>query len=109
MKIKVFLFLVFVFIACVLSYLRIAYINEKNSSNKDNTYDLIKNNNDNYVISRVDDYKDNLKDINNKEKLELWCSIERKDNYNNELQYYSEDNVVLNNGEITITSKKKRK
>lgn len=82
------------------------YINEKNRFNEDITYDLTKNNND--KMSKDDD-KESLKDIKNKKKLELWCPIERKDNYNNELQYYSKNNVVFNNSEIAITSKKEDK
>lgn len=35
-----------------------------------------------------------------------WKPIERKDSYNNELQFYSKDNVVIKEDTIEITSKK---
>lgn len=38
-----------------------------------------------------------------------WKSIERQESYNNELQYYSKDNVVINGDIIEITSKKENK
>jgi beta-glucanase (GH16 family) len=43
-----------------------------------------------------------------KQKINLnnWISIERKDSYNNELQFYSKDNVVINEDIIEITSRK---
>jgi beta-glucanase (GH16 family) len=51
--------------------------------------------------------------VNNTEKLDernvLWKAVERKENYNNELQYYSKENVTINDDEITIISKKEEK
>jgi len=39
----------------------------------------------------------------------LWKPVERKDSYNNELQFYSKDNVVINGDIIEITSKKEKR
>lgn len=64
------------------------------------------------IDSKTDNYFENkklnlsLKKENEIEKtLNNWISIERKDSYNNELQYYSKDNVVINGDIIEITSK----
>jgi len=40
---------------------------------------------------------------------ECWITIERKDSYNNELQYYSRDNVYIDGDIIEIISKKESK
>jgi len=40
---------------------------------------------------------------------EYWIPIERKDSYNNELQYYSRDNVFFDEDAIEIISKKETK
>lgn len=47
----------------------------------------------------------NSESINNK----LWIAIERKESYNNELQYYSKENVTINDNELIIISKKEEK
>jgi len=47
---------------------------------------------------------DDSSDSNNK-----WRVIERKDNYNNELQYYQKENVLLLDDKIVITSKKEER
>lgn len=49
------------------------------------------------------------KDNKVKNSTSFWKVIERKDNYNNELQFYSKDNVDINGTTIEITSKKETK
>jgi len=39
----------------------------------------------------------------------LWMAIERKENYNNELQYYGKENVTIKDNELIIISKKEEK
>lgn len=39
----------------------------------------------------------------------IWRVIDRKDNYNNELQYYIKENVLLLDNKIVITSKREEK
>lgn len=36
----------------------------------------------------------------------IWTAVERKDNYNSELQYYSPDNVSLMNGYLYLTARR---
>lgn len=43
-----------------------------------------------------------------KSSTALWEVVERKDSYNNELQFYSKDNAVINGDTIEITSKKEK-
>ncbi len=40
---------------------------------------------------------------------DVWRAVNRRDSYNNELQYYTQDNVTLDNGRITIITKKEKK
>lgn len=44
-----------------------------------------------------------------KYSIDSWKSVERKDSYNNELQFYSKDNVVIKEDTIEIISKKETK
>jgi len=49
----------------------------------------------------------------NTEKIDkgnvLWTAIERKENYNSELQYYCKDNVTISDNDLIIISKKEKK
>ncbi|HHW00426.1 MAG TPA: glycoside hydrolase family 16 protein [Clostridiaceae bacterium] len=40
---------------------------------------------------------------------ETWRAVNRSESYNNELQYYTQDNVILKDGSITIISKKEKR
>lgn len=40
---------------------------------------------------------------------EIWRAINRAESYNNELQFYTQDNVTLKDGSITIITKKENK
>lgn len=53
-----------------------------------------------------------MKSMNQKDTVSnkvQWHAVERKENYNNELQYYSKDNAVINSNNIVITSRKETK
>jgi len=52
---------------------------------------------------------DELQIIDTSDSDNLWRVIERKNNYNNELQYYNRENVLFLNDRIVITSKKEKK
>jgi beta-glucanase (GH16 family) len=38
-----------------------------------------------------------------------WTALHRKDNYNNELQFYTQENAAVNNGALTLVGKKELK
>jgi len=40
---------------------------------------------------------------------EIWQAVNRRDSFNNELQFYTQDNVILKDGSITIITKKEKK
>ncbi|GAA0720943.1 hypothetical protein GCM10008905_10750 [Clostridium malenominatum] len=91
-KIKIFFVLIMAILAWSLNRVIIsmdsAEINENEVSEKVN----IQNNTENIDKSNV-----------------LWTAIERKESYNNELQYYCKENVTINDNEIIIISKKEEK
>lgn len=97
---------------------------EKTSKSTDNTEinSLIAK--DEYVKSNAEQKKYELDDklIDGKWKLKWndefdsneidkskWNVLKRKDNYNNELQFYTEDNVIQENGVLNIIGKKQQK
>lgn len=59
---------------------------------------------------KIKEVNKGITEQNQQEKsIEHWISVERKDSYNNELQYYSKDNVVIDGNAIEIVSKKENK
>lgn len=94
---------------CILSLISMIHSNKEIIYTEDYNEDTQKNSVHNNNFSKTDniEYDNEYPSVN--EELELWSSIERKDSYNNELQYYSKDNVLFNNNEITIVSKKENK
>lgn len=113
-------------LAIIIAY-EVIFINKywaKNSISTDNTEinSLIAK--DEYVKSNTEQKKYELDDklIDGKWKLKWndefdsneidkskWNVLKRKDNYNNELQFYTEDNVIQENGVLNIIGKKQQK
>ncbi len=61
-----------------------------------------------YTNRQIIEMKTNVKEPENglKNSSVYWKAIERKDSYNNELQFYSTDNVVIKEDTIEIISKR---
>ncbi|MDD2435635.1 MAG: glycoside hydrolase family 16 protein [Bacilli bacterium] len=61
-----------------------------------------------YIIKVTEIKKENnlVEDFNHDLNKDHWNVIERGNNYNNELQYYSSNNVMINNGILELTAKK---
>ncbi|WP_425446481.1 glycoside hydrolase family 16 protein [Dethiothermospora halolimnae] len=85
----------------------------KMSQQKNKTVNMMKINNSNIITNP------NSKEVinsntpenldNKKPTLKCWKAIKRKDSYNNELQFYSKSNVIIEDNTIEITSKKETK
>lgn len=52
---------------------------------------------------------DAMSDMKSVVENDVWKAINRRESYNNELQYYTQDNVTLEDGRITIITKKEKK
>jgi beta-glucanase (GH16 family) len=57
-------------------------------------------------LNEINGYKSQGEQKNN---VVFWEAIERKDSYNNELQFYSKDNAVIEGNIIKIISKKEKR
>lgn len=108
----------------LISIFLISYIELKNNiqqikgqytENQNNETNLITHESQNNIkIDNFDTQNEEtlqpILDQNEKENsMNLWKVIERKDSYNNELQFYSKDNVVIDGDTVEIISKKETK
>lgn len=73
-----------------------------NNVQEPNNYEKI----DKTEMNNIKILKKIIREKEQKKWIGNWKSVERKDSYNNELQFYSKDNVVIKGNTIDITSRK---
>ncbi len=61
---------------------------------------------DEFDIKSINTFKKVIRENERKNNKDFWESVEREESYNNELQFYSKNNVIIKGNTIEITSKK---
>lgn len=83
--------------------------NQEKAAGVSETPALEGNDRQTYYVSNIDISKKITDDGKSENKRNYWRVIERKDSYNNELQFYSKDNIAVKDNIIIITSKEETK
>lgn len=102
MKIKVIFFIVLVIVILVLSVSRVLISMDPKKQNIEEKWGTGQVNPSNNSQTITDD--SNVGTYNT-----LWKAVERKESYNNELQYYCAENVTIKDKELIIISKKEQR